>query len=94
MHLLPHQLTVLLSSLRKRPANYSESARTLSMKRLAPESSQHNKNPGGKAWRFIKSELLEYMASGKPKSQQEMYDEMVAEMNKGLRPGGRNRISR
>ena len=52
------------------------------------------KNPGGKAWRFIRSELLEYMASGKPKSQREKYDEMVAEMNKGLRPGGRNRISR
>ena len=52
------------------------------------------KNPGGKSWRFIKSELLEYMASGKPKSQQEKYDEMVAEMNKGLRPGGRNRLSR
>jgi hypothetical protein len=34
------------------------------------------------------------MASGKPKSQQEKYDEMVAEMNKGLRPGGRNRLSR
>ena len=51
------------------------------------------KNPGGKSWRFIKSELLEYMASGKPKSQQEKYDEMVAEMNKGLRPGGRNRLS-
>ncbi len=52
------------------------------------------KNPGGKSWRFIKSELLEYMTSGKPKSQQEKYDEMVAEMNKGLRPGGRNRLSR
>lgn len=52
------------------------------------------KNPGGKAWRFIRSELLEYMASGKPKSQKEKYDEMVAEMNKGLRPGGRNRMSR
>ncbi len=52
------------------------------------------KNPGGKSWRFIKSELLEYMASGKPKSQQEKYDEMVAEMNKGLRPGGRNRLNR
>ena len=52
------------------------------------------KNPGGKSWRFIKSELLEYMASGKPKSQQEKYDEMVAEMNKGLRPGGRNCLSR
>lgn len=52
------------------------------------------KNPGGKAWRFIKSELLEYMASGKPKTQQEVYDEMVAELNKGLRPGGRNRMSR
>lgn len=40
-----------------------------------------------------RSELLEYMASGKPKSQQEKYDELIAEMNKRLRPSGRNRIS-
>ena len=52
------------------------------------------KNPGGKSWRFIKSELLEYMASGKPKSQQEKHDEMFAEINKGLRPGRRNCLSR
>lgn len=52
------------------------------------------KNPGGKGWRFIRSELLDYMASGKPKSQSQVYDEMVAEMNKGLRPGGRNKSPR
>ena len=52
------------------------------------------KNPGGKGWRFIRSELLDYMASGKPKSQAQVYDEMVAEMNKGLRPGGRNKSCR
>ncbi|WP_289832919.1 helix-turn-helix domain-containing protein, partial [uncultured Muribaculum sp.] len=52
------------------------------------------KNPGGKGWRFIRSELLDYMASGKPKSQAQAYDEMVAEINKGLRPGGRNKSCR
>ena len=52
------------------------------------------KSPGGKGWRFIRSELLDYMASGKPKSQAQAYDEMVAEMNKGLRPGGRNKSCR
>lgn len=52
------------------------------------------KNPGGKGWRFKRGELLEYMSSGKPKSQAQVYDEMVAEMSKGLRPGGRNKCCR
>lgn len=52
------------------------------------------KNPGGKGWRFKRGELLGYMASGKPKSHAQKYDEMVAEMNKGLRPGGRNKSPR
>lgn len=52
------------------------------------------KNPGSKSWRFVRSELLDYLASGKRKSPGETYDEMVAEMNKGLRPGGRNKLSR
>ena len=52
------------------------------------------RTPGGKSWRFIRSELLDYMASGKPKSQSQQYDEMIAEMSKGLRPGGRNKPRR
>ena len=50
------------------------------------------KSPGSKSWRFIKSELMAYMKSGRRKSQAEVYDEMVAEMSKGLRPGGRNKL--
>ena len=42
--------------------------------------------PAAKAGALSGSELLDYMASGKPKSQAQAYDEMVVEMNKGLRP--------
>lgn len=52
------------------------------------------KTPGGRTWKFLRHELLEYLANHKPKKKESSYDDMVAEMNQGLRPGRRNYLAK